>query len=135
MAPSRAAARLSGKGFKFTPLMWMQSCLTTPSSAPYCAQRKPMPAQKLSSIVRPTPRDIDVAQACTPQPVVSIAAQLGLNDDEYDAYGKYMAKVRETWTCRLSAPDLAAPPLQPSGTAWPPHACRSAHSPRCASHC
>jgi len=76
--------------------MWMQSCLPTPSSHHTVLRVQPMPAQKLSSIVRPTPRDIDVAQACTPQPVGSIAAQLGLNDDEYDAYGKYMAKVRET---------------------------------------
>ena len=53
----------------------------------------PMP-HKLSSILRPTPRDIDIAQGVTPQPIASIAESLGLSADDYDAYGKYMAKAR-----------------------------------------
>jgi len=50
---------------------------------------------KLASILRPTPRDIDIAQGVTPVPIASIAEHsLGLSVDDYDSYGKYMAKAR-----------------------------------------
>lgn len=44
-------------------------------------------------IVRPVPSDIDVAQAAELRPVVKIATDLGLGEDDLDAFGKYKAKI------------------------------------------
>ncbi|HOI45677.1 MAG TPA: formate--tetrahydrofolate ligase, partial [Candidatus Aminicenantes bacterium] len=44
-------------------------------------------------IVRPVPSDIDVAQAAELRPIVKIAADLGLSEDDLDAFGKYKAKI------------------------------------------
>ncbi len=41
----------------------------------------------------PVPSDIDIAQAATVQPIIDIAAELGLSEDDLDLYGKYKAKV------------------------------------------
>jgi methylenetetrahydrofolate dehydrogenase (NADP+) / methenyltetrahydrofolate cyclohydrolase / formyltetrahydrofolate synthetase len=41
----------------------------------------------------PVPSDIDVAQAATLRPILEIAAQVGLSEDDLDLYGKYKAKV------------------------------------------
>ncbi|MBP1658932.1 MAG: fhs, partial [Candidatus Aminicenantes bacterium] len=43
--------------------------------------------------VKPVPSDIDIAQATTLDPVVKVAAQLGLVEDDLDLYGKYKAKI------------------------------------------
>jgi formyltetrahydrofolate synthetase len=43
--------------------------------------------------VKPVPSDIDIAQATTLDPIVKVAAQLGLDEDDLDLYGKYKAKV------------------------------------------
>ena len=52
---------------------------------------------KLASILRPTPRDIDIAQGVTPVPIASIAEHsLGLSVNDYDSYGKFMAKARRS---------------------------------------
>ena len=40
------------------------------------------------------PTDIAIAQAAKLRPVADIAAELGLEDDELELYGKYKAKVR-----------------------------------------
>ena len=40
------------------------------------------------------PTDIAIAQAARLRPVADIAAELGLDDDEIELYGKYKAKVR-----------------------------------------
>jgi len=40
------------------------------------------------------PSDIAIAQAAKLRPVADIAAELGLEDDELELYGKYKAKVR-----------------------------------------
>ena len=40
------------------------------------------------------PTDIAIAQAAKLRPVADIAAELGLEDDEIELYGKYKAKVR-----------------------------------------
>ncbi len=41
----------------------------------------------------PVPSDIDIAQAATLRPILEIAAQVGLTEDDLDLYGKYKAKV------------------------------------------
>ena len=41
----------------------------------------------------PVPSDIDIAQAATLRPIVEVAAQVGLTEDDLDLYGKYKAKV------------------------------------------
>ncbi len=41
----------------------------------------------------PVPSDIDIAQAATLRPILEIADQLGLSEDDLDLYGKYKAKV------------------------------------------
>jgi len=40
------------------------------------------------------PTDIAIAQAAELRPVADIAAELGLDDEEIELYGKYKAKVR-----------------------------------------
>ncbi len=42
---------------------------------------------------KPVPSDIDIAQAATVEPIISIAEKLGLSIDDLDLYGKYKAKV------------------------------------------
>ena len=39
------------------------------------------------------PPDIAIAQAAKLRPIVDVAAELGLSDDEIERYGKYKAKV------------------------------------------
>ena len=41
----------------------------------------------------PVPSDIDIAQAATLRPIREVAADVGLNEDDLDLYGKYKAKV------------------------------------------
>ncbi|MBE3111846.1 MAG: formate--tetrahydrofolate ligase [Acidobacteria bacterium] len=44
-------------------------------------------------IVKPVPSDIDIAQATELLPIVKIAEQLGLGEDDLDLYGKHKAKI------------------------------------------
>jgi formate--tetrahydrofolate ligase len=44
-------------------------------------------------IVKPVPSDIDIAQATELDPIVKVAAQLGLKEDDLDLYGKHKAKI------------------------------------------
>ena len=44
--------------------------------------------------ISPVPSDIDIAHAAVPVHISQIAASLGLAEDDYDCYGKTMAKVR-----------------------------------------
>ena len=39
------------------------------------------------------PSDIAIAQAATLRPIADVAADLGLDDDEVERYGKYKAKI------------------------------------------
>jgi formate--tetrahydrofolate ligase len=39
------------------------------------------------------PSDIEIAQAATPKPIGEIAALAGLQEDDYDSYGRYIAKL------------------------------------------
>jgi len=43
--------------------------------------------------VKPVPSDIDIAQATELLPILKIAEQVGLNEDDLDLYGKYKAKI------------------------------------------
>ena len=43
--------------------------------------------------VKPVPSDIEIAQATELLPIVEIAKQVGLDEDDLDLYGKYKAKV------------------------------------------
>jgi formate--tetrahydrofolate ligase len=42
------------------------------------------------------PSDIEIAQAATPRPIREIAARIGLTEDDYDQYGKIIAKLSRT---------------------------------------
>jgi formyltetrahydrofolate synthetase len=42
---------------------------------------------------KPVPSDIDIAQAAELRPIVQIAAELGLGEDEIDLYGRHKAKI------------------------------------------
>jgi methylenetetrahydrofolate dehydrogenase (NADP+)/methenyltetrahydrofolate cyclohydrolase/formyltetrahydrofolate synthetase len=44
-------------------------------------------------IERPVPSDIEIAQAARMRPIVDVAKQVGLSEDDLDLYGKYKAKV------------------------------------------
>ncbi len=49
----------------------------------------------------PVPSDIDIAQEATLKPITQVAEELGLLPDEYDQYGKYIAKVSPSVLKRL----------------------------------
>jgi formyltetrahydrofolate synthetase len=44
-------------------------------------------------IQHPVPSDIEIAQAAKMRPIVEVAADVGLTEDDLDLYGKYKAKV------------------------------------------
>lgn len=46
--------------------------------------------------------DIEIAQAQTPKRVVDLAAEIGLQPDEVESYGKYKAKVELSVLDRLA---------------------------------
>jgi len=51
---------------------------------------------------KPTiPSDIEIAQAAPIKPIASIAERLGLTADDYDGYGKYIAKLSREKTRQL----------------------------------
>ncbi len=47
----------------------------------------------LVEVKQPVPSDIEIAQEAKMRPIVEIAAELGLDEDDLDLYGKYKAKV------------------------------------------
>jgi formyltetrahydrofolate synthetase len=44
-------------------------------------------------LARPVPSDLDIAQSAALEPIVNIAAGLGLGEDDLDLYGRYKAKI------------------------------------------
>ena len=52
-------------------------------------------SQNAAKPVKKVPSDIDIAHAAVPLHISRIAASLGLTEDDYDCYGKTMAKVRK----------------------------------------
>jgi methylenetetrahydrofolate dehydrogenase (NADP+) / methenyltetrahydrofolate cyclohydrolase / formyltetrahydrofolate synthetase len=47
----------------------------------------------LVELKRPVPSDIEIAQAAEMRPIIDVARQVGLTEDDLDLYGKYKAKV------------------------------------------
>ncbi len=47
----------------------------------------------LVELKRPVPSDIEIAQAAKIKPIIEIAREIGLSEDDLDMYGKYKAKV------------------------------------------
>ncbi len=47
----------------------------------------------LVDIKRPVPSDIDIAQAATMRPIIDVAHEVGLTEDDLDFHGKYKAKI------------------------------------------
>ncbi|MGC9333623.1 MAG: formate--tetrahydrofolate ligase [Anaerolineae bacterium] len=47
----------------------------------------------LVELKRPVPSDIDIAQEAKMRPIIDVARQVGLTEDDLDLYGKYKAKV------------------------------------------
>src|SRR5215510_10415714 len=64
--------------------------------------RKPSTAQKISfafkptklTLRRPVPSDIDIAQEAKIKPILQIAAELGIRENELELYGPYKAKIK-----------------------------------------
>ena len=60
--------------------------------------------------------DIEIAQSTTLRPIAEIAAELGIQEDELELYGKYKAKINERAFVRLAdkpngKPVRGKPPL------------------------
>ena len=47
----------------------------------------------LVELKRPVPSDIEIAQEAKMRPIIDVAKQVGLSEDDLDLYGKYKAKV------------------------------------------
>jgi len=47
----------------------------------------------LVEIKHPVPSDIEIAQEAEMRPIIEVAHDLGLTEDDLDFYGKYKAKV------------------------------------------
>ena len=78
--------------------------------------------RKLTSVVKPVPDDITVAQACVPLPICTVAEELGLTREDYDEHGKCKAKARAPHLGALGALLLVAP-HSPHSRVSPHRAC------------
>lgn len=54
------------------------------------------------NMLEKVPSDIEIAVAQTPKPVVNVAAEIGLQPDEVESYGRYKAKIELSVLDRLS---------------------------------
>ncbi len=52
-------------------------------------------------LLNPVPTDIDIAQAGTLKPIIQVAEELGLLEDELELYGPYKAKIKLETLARL----------------------------------
>ncbi|MBU1147074.1 MAG: formate--tetrahydrofolate ligase, partial [Candidatus Omnitrophica bacterium] len=43
--------------------------------------------------MKKVPSDLEIAQAAKLKPVIEIASQIGIKEDELELYGKYKAKI------------------------------------------
>jgi formate--tetrahydrofolate ligase len=59
------------------------------------------------SPANPMPSSLEIARSVTPRPIMELARELGLHDDEVEPYGPYKAKVRLEGIERLEAEALA----------------------------
>jgi formate--tetrahydrofolate ligase len=55
------------------------------------------------SAPKPMPSSLEIARSVTPRPIMDLAHELGLHDDEVEQYGPYKAKVRLEGITRLEA--------------------------------
>src|SRR5512142_1848148 len=55
----------------------------------------------------PMPNSLDIARSVTPRPIMEIARELGLRDEEVEQYGPYKAKVSLDGIRRLEAESIA----------------------------
>ena len=60
------------------------------------------------SAAAPMPSSLEIARSVTPRPIIDLARELGLHDDEVELYGPYKAKVRLEGITRLEAEAAAA---------------------------
>ncbi|KAF4697180.1 hypothetical protein FOZ60_011853 [Perkinsus olseni] len=67
--------------------------------APSSSFRGPLPRGALQS---PVPSDIEIAQSVAPLHIRNVCESLGLDDDDYDCYGKFAAKVNLSVREKLS---------------------------------
>jgi formate--tetrahydrofolate ligase len=63
-------------------------------------------ALQASEVLRPTPADIQIAQASAPRRIAQVATELGLSEDDYDEHGKLLAKVKLSVLERLGSSEL-----------------------------
>jgi formate--tetrahydrofolate ligase len=57
---------------------------------------------------QPMPSSLDIARSVTPRPIIDLARELGLHDDEVELYGPYKAKVCLEGVTRLEAEAAAS---------------------------
>jgi formate--tetrahydrofolate ligase len=55
----------------------------------------------------PMPSSLEIARSVTPRPIIELARELGLHDDEVEQYGPYKAKVKLEGITRLEAEAIA----------------------------
>jgi formate--tetrahydrofolate ligase len=60
------------------------------------------------SAASPMPNSLEIARSVTPRPIMDLARELGLHDDEVEQYGPYKAKVCLEGITRLEAEAAAA---------------------------
>lgn len=60
------------------------------------------------SVITPTPPDIDVAQASSLVPIVQVAKDLGLTEDDFSSYGKHLAKASPQNFCKTGVQQIGA---------------------------
>ena len=56
----------------------------------------------------PMPNSLEIARSVTPRPIIELARELGLRDEEVEQYGPYKAKIRIEGIERLEAEAAAA---------------------------
>ena len=71
------------------------------------------------------PSDLEIARSVTPRPIVDVAHDLGLHEDEIEQYGPRKAKVPAKLTHRIS---LSMGSAGASGAALPTASARAAAS-------
>ena len=78
------------------PISSSSSALSAPLLSKLATGAVAEPATKRVKLncIHPVPSDIDIAHASNPLHISRIATSLGLTEDDYDCYGKTMAKVR-----------------------------------------
>ncbi len=54
------------------------------------------------NILEKVPSDIEISMAQTPKRITQLAAEIGIQEDELESYGKYKAKVELSLLDRLS---------------------------------